>query len=127
MTATGAIAVAIGAVLGAWLRWALSLWLNGVHPAVPLGTWVANVVGGFVIGLAVAFFQARTDLPPEARLALVTGFLGALTTFSTFSAESVGLIERGAPGWALVHAAVHLGGSLAATAAGLALMRRVLG
>jgi CrcB protein len=127
MTATGALAVAIGAVLGAWIRWWLGLQFNAAHPAIPLGTLTANLVGGFVIGLAVAYFHGRTDLPPELRLALVTGFLGALTTFSTFSAEAVALIERGAIGWAAAHAALHLAGSLVATAAGLWVMRRALG
>lgn len=126
MTATGLLAVGAGAVFGAWLRWWLGIALNTLHPAIPVGTWVANVIGGFVIGLAVAYFQARPDLPPEARLALVTGFLGALTTFSTFSAEAVALIERGAWGWAAAHASAHLFGSLAMTAVGLAVMRRLL-
>ena len=87
MNAAGLGAVAIGAVLGAWLRWGLSAWLNPAYPNLPLGTLAANIGGGYAVGLAVAFFSANTSLAPEWRLACITGFLGALTTFSTFSAE----------------------------------------
>ena len=93
MNAAGFAAVAIGAVLGAWLRWGLSTWLNPANPNLPLGTLTANIGGGYAIGLAVAFFSTNASLAPEWRLACITGFLGALTTFSTFSAESVQLLQ----------------------------------
>ena len=114
----GFIAVGLGAVLGAWLRWALGLWLNASAHMVPVGTLLANVAGGFLIGLAVAWFARNPQLAPEWRLFAITGFLGALTTFSTFSIESVGVIERAAFGWAIAHTALHVTGSLAAAAIG---------
>ncbi len=115
---TGFVAVGVGAMLGAWGRWALGLWLNAGGRSLPLGTLVANVAGGFLIGVAVAWFARNPDLAPEWRLFAITGFLGALTTFSTFSIESFGLIARGAFGWALAHSALHLFGALAAAAIG---------
>jgi CrcB protein len=121
------IAVGCGAALGAWARWALGLWLNHLNPAVPLGTLVANVGGGYAIGLAMAWFAANPGVSPEARLLVVTGFLGALTTFSTFSAESVDLLQRQQFGWAATHALLHLAGSLLATALGIATVRLVKG
>jgi fluoride exporter len=116
-------AVGIGAALGAWLRWGFSFWLNPRHPQFPLGTLASNLVGGYLVGLAVAFFLARHDLPPEWRLFVITGFLGGLTTFSTFSAEVTQLLARGdyASGMALT--ALHLFGSLLLTAAGFATFR----
>ena len=115
MNAAGFAAVAIGAVLGAWMRWGLTTWLNPAHPNLPLGTLAANIGGGYAIGLAVAFFSANASIPPEWRLACITGFLGALTTFSTFSAESVEMLVAGRVGAAAVHSAAHLIGSVAAT------------
>lgn len=114
----GFAAVGVGAVLGAWLRWALALWLNTAERVLPLGTLLANVAGGLLVGVAVACFARHPQLAPEWRLFAITGFLGALTTFSTFSIESFGLIARGAFGWALAHSALHLLGSLAAAAIG---------
>lgn len=114
-----ALAVAAGAVLGAWLRWGLAVWLNGQLPSLPPGTLLANLAGGYLIGLAIAVLGAQPSLPPEWRLFLITGFLGALTTFSTFSAEVVGLLQQGRFGWALATAGTHVLGSLAMTAAGL--------
>lgn len=116
-------AVGIGAALGAWLRWGLSAWLNPKLPAFPLGTLAANLVGGYLVGVAVAFFLARADLPPAWRLFAVTGLLGGLTTFSTFSAEVTELALQGRPGTALLLAAAHLGGSLLLTVAGFATWR----
>ena len=119
MNASGFLAVALGAVLGAWLRWSLSTWLNPSSPNLPLGTLAANLGGGYAIGLAVAFFSANASLPPEWRLVCITGFLGALTTFSTFSAESVELLMAGRLGAAVLHSAAHLAGSILATFLGL--------
>jgi len=120
---SGLAAVAIGAVLGAWARWGLTAWLNPSSPNLPLGTLVANLAGGYVIGVLVAFFSANTAMAPEWRLASITGFLGALTTFSTFSAESVELMLSGRYGAAALHSAAHLFGSLTLTAAGIASYR----
>ncbi|MCO5099530.1 MAG: fluoride efflux transporter CrcB [Burkholderiaceae bacterium] len=114
----GFLAVGAGAALGAWARWAAGLWLNLAHRALPLGTLLVNVVGGLLVGIAVAWFARNPDLAPEWRLFAITGFLGALTTFSTFSIESFGLLARGAFGWAIAHSALHLFGSLAAAALG---------
>ncbi len=115
-------AIAFGAVLGAWLRWGLSYWLND-RAALPLGTLAANLIGAYIIGLAVATFAMHPSLSPLWRLFLVTGLLGALTTFSTFSAESVAMIGTGQWSLALAHTAAHLLGSLAATGAGIATVR----
>ena len=117
---SAALAVAAGAALGAWLRWGLAVWLNGQFPSLPPGTLLANLGGGYLIGLALAFLAQQPSLPPEWRLFLVTGFLGALTTFSTFSAEVVGLLHQGRLGWALATVSTHVLGSLAMTFAGLA-------
>ena len=113
------LAVGVGAVLGAWLRWGLATWLNPVFPSLPLGTLAANLGGGYLVGFAVAFFTTST-LSPEWRLVCVTGFLGALTTFSTFSAESVQLLQAARYGAAIAHSAAHLFGAIAATALGFA-------
>lgn len=116
---TGFLAVGLGAMLGAWLRWGLGLWLNPLYPSLPAGTLTANLVGGYFIGVAIAFFAQHPGLAPEWRLLLITGFLGALTTFSTFSAEVVTMIARGQHFWALATAMLHLFGSLGATGLGL--------
>lgn len=123
MTAYGLLAVGVGGVLGAWLRWGLGIALNPVFPTLPLGTLTANVVGGFIIGMAIEYFARHASVPPEVRLFLITGFLGALTTFSTFSAEAVMLLARDQYGWALAHVGAHLIGSLAATVAGIEIVR----
>ena len=122
MEAYGFAAVGIGAALGAWLRWWLGVRLNPVFPTVPLGTLAANLLGGLLVGMAVAYFNRHPHLPPEARLMIITGFLGGLTTFSTFSGEVVALIGRGEYLWAAGTAGVHLGGSLLLTALGIALV-----
>ena len=119
----GWLAIGGGAALGAWARWALGLWLNALLPQLPLGTLAANLVGGYLIGLALAWFALAEGVPPELRLLVVTGFLGGLTTFSTFSAEAVGLLARQQYAWAVAHVGLHLGGSLAATALGFATLR----
>ena len=113
------IAIAVGATLGAWARWGLSLWLNPLHDAVPMGTLVANLVGGYLIGLAVASFAQMPQMAPEWRLFVITGLLGGLTTFSTFSAEAVDLLQRQDYAWAFGMIALHLLGSLAMTGLGL--------
>lgn len=113
------LAVGGGAAFGAWLRWWLGVLLNPVFPTLPLGTLAANLIGGYLVGVAVAFFSEHTGLPPEARLFVITGFMGGLTTFSTFSAEAVTLISRAEYLWAVAHTAVHLGGSLVMTALGI--------
>jgi CrcB protein len=116
-------AVGVGAAFGAWLRWGFSAWLNGKVPMFPLGTLASNLVGGYLVGFAVAYFLVRHDLPPEWRLFMVTGFLGGLTTFSTFSAEVTELLARGDYAQGILLAAVHLFGSLLLTAAGFATYR----
>lgn len=113
-----AFAVAIGAALGALLRWGFGAGLNHLFPALPPGTLLANLLGGYGIGLALAYFAQHAELAPEWRLLVMTGFLGGLTTFSTFSAEVVGLLQQGRAGWALATAGTHLAGSLLLTCAG---------
>lgn len=119
MTWTASIAIAIGAILGAWLRYGLGLWLNPIFATVPLGTLAANLVGGYLVGAAVAVFHINAELPPELKLFFITGFLGALTTFSTFSAEVVHLIQNARYGWAAGAASLHLFGSLLMTGLGI--------
>jgi len=113
------LAVGFGAALGAWLRWGLGLWLNPMLPELPLGTLAANLVGGYLVGLAVAFFTQHPGLSPELRLLIITGFLGGLTTFSTFSAETVTLLLRGQYAWGSAIIVSHLGGSLLMTVFGI--------
>jgi CrcB protein len=119
MNPTAFLAIGVGAVLGAWLRYGLGLWLNPLFAAVPLGTLAANLVGGYLVGAAVAVFHINAELPPELKLFFVTGFLGALTTFSTFSAEVVHLIQNARYAWAAGAASLHLFGSLAMTGLGI--------
>jgi CrcB protein len=120
------VAVFVGSGFGALLRWALGSWLNPVFPLVPLGTVAANLVGGLLVGVASAFFTQHTALAPEWRLLVITGFLGGLTTFSTFSAEVVNLIGRHEYGWAACAAGVHLAGSLLLTGLGIALAHTLM-
>lgn len=117
------VAIAAGAVLGAWLRWGLSYWLNPRLENLPLGTLASNLVGGYLVGIAAAILIAQPGLAPAWRLFFVTGFLGALTTFSTFSAESVVLLQGAQWVAAFVHIVLHLFGSIAATIAGIATVR----
>jgi CrcB protein len=121
------LAIAIGAVLGAWLRWGLSYWLNPRAPTLPLGTLAANLIGGYLIGVAAGVLVAMPGLAPVWRLFFVTGFLGALTTFSTFSAESVMLLQSAQWAAAVLHITTHLIGSIAATVAGIATVRLAVG
>jgi fluoride exporter len=123
---TAVAAIGIGAALGALLRWWLGLRLNALVPAMPLGTLAANLIGGFLVGVAIALFDRHPSLTPEVRLFVITGFLGGLTTFSTYSAEVVTLLESGEYGWAGATAIAHLAGSLALTAIGIALVKLAL-
>ena len=123
------LSIGAGAALGASLRWGLGLWLNPLGPQlpfpvhVPLGTLAANLAGGYLIGLAFAFFDLHQGLAPEYRLLVITGFLGALTTFSTFSLETVTLLMRGQYLWGLAIICTHLFGSLLMTVAGIFTMK----
>jgi len=119
------IAVAVGAALGAWLRWGLTLFLGHLHAHIQLGTLVANLVGGYLIGLALGYFDTAPALSPVWRLFVITGFLGGLTTFSSFSAEAMVLMQRGHYSWALAHSAVHLLGSIGFCVAGYATWRAI--
>ena len=112
------VAICIGASLGALLRWGLGLWLSP-GALIPWGTLAANLLGGYLVGLCIAIFQALPQLDPVWRLALVTGFLGALTTFSSFSAEIVGMLGQQRYLLAFGTAAMHLFGSLLLTVAGM--------
>lgn len=106
------LSIAAGATLGALLRWTLGLKLNAIYPAIPPGTLAANLIGGYIIGAAIAFFATLPNLPPEWRLFVITGFCGGLTTFSTFSAEVTTLLQQGRTTLALAHVAIHATGSL---------------
>jgi CrcB protein len=113
------VAISVGASLGALLRWFLGTKLNSLFPSIPPGTLTANLVGGYLIGVAVAYFSSHPSLPPEWRLLIVTGFLGGLTTFSTFSAEIVAQLMAGRMMWALSGIAAHVAGSLLMTLLGI--------
>jgi len=119
MTWYGLLAVGAGAAVGAWLRWWFGILFNPLFPTLPLGTLAANLIGAYVMGLAMAFFAEHPALPPEARLLLATGFLGGLTTFSTFSAETVTLLLRAQYGWSAAIIGAHVMGSLAMTVLGI--------
>jgi CrcB protein len=122
----GFVAVGTGAALGAWLRWFLGVRFNPVFPTLPLGTLAANLLGGFLVGVAVAYFDRHPHLPAEARLMVITGFMGGLTTFSTFSSEVATLFARGELRWAAGEALIHLLGSLSLTGLGMAVVALVL-
>jgi CrcB protein len=113
------IAVGLGAAIGAWLRWGLGMWLNPAVAELPMGTLAANLIGGYLVGFSIAFFMQHPGLSPEWRLLIITGFLGGLTTFSTFSAETVSLLVRGQYVWGTAIIAAHLGGSLVMTVLGM--------
>ncbi len=117
------VAIGTGAALGAWLRWWLGGRLNQLLPSLPMGTLAANLLGGYLVGVAVAIFASAPSLHPNARLFAITGFLGGLTTFSTFSAEVVTMMLGGQWLWAGLTTCAHLGGSLALTALGIATVR----
>jgi CrcB protein len=121
MTWLAAVAVFIGAGLGALMRWSMGAALNPIFPTLPLGTLAANLLGGLLIGVAIAWTARHPGTPPEVRLLVITGYLGGLTTFSTFSAEVVNLLARRELLWGLATIGAHLVGSLAMTAAGIGL------
>ena len=119
----GLLAVGGGAAIGAWLRWGLGVLLNPVFPTLPLGTLAANLFGGLVMGFAMEIITRHTVLSDELRLLLTTGFLGGLTTFSTFSAEIVTLLLRKEYLWGSIAIAAHVVGSLVLTIIGILVMR----
>ncbi len=126
MGLTALITVGTGAALGAWLRWLLGLLLNPLFPTLPLGTLAANVLGGLMMGLALGAFAHYEAMAPHWRLFITTGFLGGLTTFSTFSGEAVTLLLRHQYGWFATHVGLHLAGTLTATVLGLVLIHTML-
>lgn len=111
--------ISLGAGLGALLRWRLGVWLNSLFPAIPPGTLAANLIGGYIIGLAAGIFATSPSIAPEWRLLIITGFCGGLTTFSTFSAELVSHLQQGRMLWACGAIGAHLVGSIIMTFAGL--------
>ena len=125
MGGSGFIAVGFGAALGAWLRWWLGVALNTLNPNLPYGTLAANLIGGYLIGIAVEYFSQQVALPVEIRLFAMTGFLGGLTTFSSFSAEAVGLLMESRYAWAFLLISSHLIGSIAMTLLGIFTVRGV--
>ena len=126
MGSSAFLSVGVGAALGAWLRWGLGTLLNPLFPTLPLGTLAANLTGGLLMGLAIGAFAHFQALSPEIRLFITTGFLGGLTTFSTFSAEASTLLLRQQYAWFAAHVLLHVAGSLTATLAGIALIRALL-
>jgi len=123
----GILAVGGGAAIGAWLRWGLGVMLNPLFPTLPLGTLSANLLGGLLMGFAMEIITRHAFLNPEMRLLVTTGFLGGLTTFSTFSAEIVTLLLRKEYWWGTIAIAAHVVGSLAVTILGILLIRAVYG
>ena len=119
------VAIALGAVLGAWSLYALALAFNNESGNWPLGTLLANAIGGLLVGIGVAFFSSRPELDPAWRLFAITGFLGALTTFSTYSTEVIALLQRGAWLSGVGLALIHVGVSLALCAAGIVLYKSI--
>lgn len=114
------IAISLGASIGAMLRWFLGAQLNSLFPTIPPGTLIANLIGAYIVGLAIAYFAQAPDIAPEWRLLIITGFCGGLTTFSTFSAEVVTLLQQEKLNWAMSTIAIHVSGSVMMTFAGIA-------
>ena len=125
MGSYGFASVAIGAVIGAWIRWGLGIALNPIVPTIPLGTLVANLLGGYLMGLALGFFEQFQALSPEARLLITTGFLGSLTTFSTFSLETVILVQRDSTLEAVANIAINLSVGITAVLIGGLIARQL--
>jgi CrcB protein len=113
------LAISLGASVGAILRWVLGLMLDSMYFAISIGTITANLIGGYLIGIAIAFFAMHTELSPQWRLFVITGFLGGLTTFSSFSAEVTGMIQQGQLGTAITTVMIHVIGSLVMTFLGI--------
>lgn len=120
------LATGCGAFLGACLRYLLGIWINPIFPAIPLGTLAANLLGGLVMGLILGAFAQFQALSPTTRVFVTTGFLGGLTTFSTFSGETITLLLRGQYGWTATMIGLHVAGTLGMTLAGFALMQALL-
>jgi len=127
MNAAGFLAVGAGAAVGAWVRWWLSVLLNPIVPSLPLGTLAANLVGGYLMGIAMGFLEHTQTLSPELRLLVTTGFLGGLTTFSAFSGEATALLMQHQYGWLAAITTAHVAGSILMTVAGIATVRALLG
>ena len=121
------LAIGLGGALGSVLRWSLGLRMNGLFPELPLGTLAANIIAGYVIGVAIAFFSRMPTLSHDWRLFVVTGLMGGLSTFSTFSAEVVSHLQNGRLGWAAGEIAIHVGASVAMTVLGIATIAVVMG
>ncbi len=113
------LVISLGGMLGCLLRWFLGLQFNALFPTMPLGTVAANLIGGYLIGLAAGFFNSYPALNPEYRLLIITGFLGGLTTFSTFSLEVASLIQAGRLSWAVASVGLHVIGSVTLTILGI--------
>lgn len=113
------VAICFGASLGAVLRWLLGIRFNSLFPTIPMGTLAANLIGAYIIGLAVGYFSQAPEISPEWRLLIITGFCGGLTTFSTFSAEVMTLLQEAQLGWAAATIVVHVSASIILTFAGL--------
>ena len=126
MSYTGFLVIGIGGALGCWLRWMLGVLLSPLFPTLTLGTLAANLLGGLLMGCVLGVFDHYQTLPPELRLFVATGFLGGLTTFSTFSAEATTLLLRQQYGWFAGHVAIHVVGSISMTVAGIAATRLLL-
>ena len=127
MNAAGFLAVGAGAAVGAWVRWWLNVLLNPIVPSLPLGTLAANLVGGYLMGIAMGFLEHTQTLSPELRLLVTTGFLGGLTTFSAFSGEATALLMQNQYGWLAAITTAHVAGSILMTVAGIATVRALLG
>lgn len=126
MFLAGWIGVSVGAALGALLRWRLGIVLNPIFPTLPLGTLAANLLGGLLMGFAMEFIAQNASIPPALRIAATTGFLGGLTTFSTFSAETVTLLFRREYAWSFAEIGLHVVGSVAMTILGILAFRLLL-
>jgi CrcB protein len=127
MNGAGFLAVGVGAAVGAWLRWGLSVLLNPFLPVLPLGTLIANLIGGYLMGIAMGMVQHAQLLSPELRLLVTTGFLGGLTTFSAFSGEAAALLGQQQYGWFAALVAAHVAGSILMTMIGIVTVRFVVG